>query len=90
MSEVKTYKEMMAKTGCRIIGFVRSINEYVQKDTGKKFYSVDVDIREVRLPVNIKLREGYPIESIPEGELCQFNCQFRPSFGGKGLEVVAV
>lgn len=84
------FAETMSKTGIAIQGLVRSVNEYTSEKTKKVYYSVDVDVKETRLPVNIKLPLEYDRSKIIEGEVQRFNCKFQAAYGGKGLEIVAL
>lgn len=84
------YKEMVEKTGMTLVGICKSLNEYIQKDTGKCFYSVDVEIKGTRGPVNIKLPAGYPMISLKPYELVSLSCIIKPSFDKKGITIEAV
>lgn len=81
------YKETMAKTGAVIHGLCRGVSMYQGKE--KAYWSVDVDVKSTKLPVNIRLPESFNRASLQEGELVKISVCFRPAFGGKGLEIHA-
>lgn len=84
------YKEMIEKTGLQIIGLCKGVEEYVKKDTGKCYYSVDVEIKGTKMPVNIKLPEGYNKSNLKPFELVKLDCIIIPSFDRKGIQILAV
>lgn len=84
------YKDMLEKTGLPVIGICKGVNEYVQRDTGKCYYSVDVEIKGTRLPINIKLPEGYVKSKLIPFELVAIPCSIQPTYDRKGIRIVAL
>jgi len=84
------YKELIEKTGLRILGICKGVNEYVQKETGKCYYSVDVEIKGTRMPVNVKLPEGYNKSKLVPFDMVQLDCCIQPSFDRKGIQILAL
>jgi len=83
------YKELIEKTGLQIIGLCKGVEEYVKKETGKCYYSVDVEIKGTKMPVNIKLPEGYNKSHLKPFELVKLDCVIIPSFDRKGIQILA-
>jgi len=83
-------KEMIEKTGIIVQGINKGIQEFVSQKTGKRYYSVDVEVKGCRLPINISLPETYKISSLVQHELVKLNCIIKPGFDGKGIKIEAV
>lgn len=84
------YKEMVEKTGLRIVGICKGVNEFIKAETGRCYYSVDVEIKGTRMPVNIKLPDQYNKSELKPCELVQLDCVIIPSFDRKGIQIQAV
>lgn len=84
------YKDMVEKTGLLITGICKGVNEFVQRDTGKCYYSVDVEIKGTRMPVNIKLPEGFDKSKLIPFDLVNISCCIQPSFDRKGIQILAL
>lgn len=83
------YSEMMKKTGMRIVGVLKSVNEYVAKN-GVTYYSIDVDVEGTRGPINISLPTSYDRKPLVPYQLVQTDCVVVPSFDRKGIIIRAV
>lgn len=84
------YKDMIEKTALRLIGICKGVNEYIKPDTGQAFYSVDVEIKGTRMPVNVKLPNGYNKSKLIPFEIIQLDCAIIPSYDRKGIQLQAL
>lgn len=84
------YKDMIEKTGLKVSGICKGVNEYIQKETGKAYYSVDLEIKGTRMPVNIKLPDQYNKSHLIPFEIVHLACCVQPSFDRKGIQLVAL
>ncbi len=84
------YKDMVEKTGLRIVGICKGVNEYVQRDTGRCYYSVDVEIAGTKGSINVKLPAGYDKAKLIPYDLVQLSCSIQPTFDRKGIRIVAL
>lgn len=84
------YKDMIEKTSLKITGICKGVNEYIQKDTGRAYYSVDLEIKATRMPVNVKLPDGYNKSKLVPFDLVEILCSIQPSFDRKGIQIVAL
>lgn len=82
-------KEMIDKTGIVIVGLVKTVNEYVS-DKKVSYWSVDVECKGTRLPVNIKLPHNFDRSKFKEYELVKVQCCMKPSFDRKSNDLEAI
>jgi len=83
------YKEMLEKTSCLVQGIVKSVNEYVNKDK-KSFWSVDLEVKGTKSPVNIRLPDYFDRSKLVEYELARFSVAFVDSFDKRSKVMVAL
>ena len=82
-------KEMLAKTKIEVVGICKGINEYIS-DKGVTYWSVDVECRGTKMPINIKLPQGYNRLPLVEYDLVTIPCIVKPSFDKKGIYLEAL
>lgn len=82
-------KEVMDKTGVVIAGLVVAVSEYVSKN-GKSYWSCDMNVKGCRQAVNIRLPQGFPVNTLQEYELAKLAVTVRPNFARNGIELEAV
>ena len=90
MPEPNDLKKVYDKTGIRITGVVKGVNSYTSKKTGETYFSVDLDAKGSRLPINIKLPQGYDQTPFAEYEIVEVDCKIMPTFDKKGIEIHAI
>ena len=83
------YKELIQKTGVVCVGIVKSVNEYVS-DKGRSYWSVDLECKGTKFPVNVRLPQGFPIQGLKEFELTKLAVTVQPTFDRKGIQLVAL
>lgn len=83
-------KTLYKKTGIKITGVVKGINSFPSKKTDKTYWSVDLDVAETRLPINVKLPEEYDRGKLNEYEIVELQCKLMPTFDRKGIEIHAL
>jgi len=83
------YKEMLEKTMCLVVGIVKGLNEYVNKDK-KSYWSVDLEVKGTKSPVNVRLPDNFDRSKIVEYELVKLQCVFRDSFDRKSKVLEAL
>lgn len=83
------YKEMLEKTSCLVQGIVKSINEYVNKDK-VSYWSVDLEVKGTKSPVNIRLPSNFDRSKLAEYELARFSVCWVDSFDKRSKVMVAI
>jgi len=83
------YKEMLEKTSCLVQGIVKSVNCYTNKDS-KSYWSVDLEVRGTKMPINIRLPEDFDRSKLAEYELARFSVCFIDSFDKRSKVMVAI
>lgn len=83
------YKEMLDKTCCKVAGICKGVNCYTS-DAKKDYWSVDLEIQGTKMPVNIRLPEGFPREKLIDYELALLTVCIKPSFDKKGIILEAI
>jgi len=82
------YKEMLDKTCCLLVGIVKGLNEYVNAEK-KSYWSVDLEVKGTKMPVNVRLPDGFERSKLVEYEIAKFQCVIKPSFDKKGIVLEA-
>jgi len=83
------YQEMIAKTMIVVVGIVKGINEYVNKEK-VSYWSVDLEVKGTKMPVNIRLPEKFDRSKLVEYQLTKLECVVKPSFDKKGIVIEAI
>lgn len=83
------YKEMLEKTVVMVVGICKGLNEYIS-DKQKSYWSVDLEIKGTKMPVNIRLPENFNRQAFKEYELVKVSCVIKPTFDRKGIMLEAV
>lgn len=83
------FKEMIDRTGLKITGICKGVNEFISKEQ-KAYYSVDVEIKGTKMPVNVKLPADFNRTVLKVYELVELSCIIMPSFDKKGIQLVAL
>lgn len=83
------YQELIQKTGVVSIGIVKSVNEYVSTK-GRSYWSVDLECKGSKFPINVGLPQGYPLSGLKEFELIKLSLAVVPTFDLKGRRLVAL
>lgn len=78
-------QKMLDETSVKVVGIVKSINEYVQKETKKSYWSVDVEVKGHKNLLTLKLPDR-PSEDVKMYDIKTFAVQIRPGYQGKGYE----
>lgn len=85
-----TYQELLEKSGIQIIGIVKSVNEFTSQKNGKVYFSVDVEAKGTKMPINIKLPENFNRAALQCYELTKLMVRIMPGFDRKGIELHAI
>lgn len=80
---------MLEKTSCLVQGIVKSTNCYVNKD-GKHFWSVDLEVKGTKMPINIRLPENFDRSKLAEYELARLAVSFIDSFDKRSKVMLAL
>jgi len=83
------YKEMIEKTACLVIGIVKGVNEYVNKE-GKSYWSVDLEVKGTKSPINVRLPLQFDRSKLVEYDIAKFSCKFQDSFDKKSKVLEAI
>lgn len=86
---MNAFKEMMAKTGCQLVGLVRSVDQYTDEKTGEVYHSVRIDMKDQKDPFKVSLPPKYDRSHLVEGELVKMAIGFKPSYDKKSLKIEA-
>lgn len=82
-------QEMIEKTSIKVDGICKGVNEFVSQK-GVSYWSVDVEVKGTRMPINIKLPANFKKESLRTYELCSLLVTIKPGFDRKGIELHAM
>lgn len=83
------YKEMLEKTTITIIGICKGVSEYVNKDK-KSYFSVDVEVKDTKMPVNVRLPENFNRAALGQYELVKIPVCIKPSWDRMGIVLEAL
>lgn len=81
-------REALEKTGIQIIGICKGVSEYVGKT--RTYYSVDLECKGTKMPINVRLPEGFDRSKLPDYELVKLMCKIMPSYDKKAVEIHAI
>ncbi len=84
------YQVMMQKTGVKVVGLVKSLNEFVPpEDKTKIYYSMDLDIEGQKIPLTVSIPLDADRSKFQVGELAEVRLSVS-SFNGKTRFLVKV
>lgn len=81
------YKEILSKTSLKIVGICKGVNKYVGKT--KEYYSVDLEVKGTKMPVNVKLGDDFKRETLKDYELVVLDVVVMPAFDKRYFELHA-
>lgn len=83
-------KELIKKTGNRMIGICKGVNEFVSKKNGATYWSVDLEVKGSKNAINIQLPDGFDRSVFREYELCQVDLCVERAFQSSGYKLTAI
>lgn len=84
------YAEMLKKTTLQITGICKGVNEYVSKNNGNVYYSVDIEVQGVKNPINVKLESTFNRAALNLYEIVTLQLMVVPTFDKKNIELRAI